>query len=89
MINVILNGKKIDSIDNFYEVLDKYLNFPPYFGKNLDALYDVLSEDNRTIRFIIKNHLELESTLGEFYFKLLVLLEDLSNEYSNISLKIK
>ena len=41
---IILNGKKIDTLKKLYDLLNHALNFPDYFGRNLDALYDCLTE---------------------------------------------
>lgn len=33
----------LQSYDDFYDEITKQLNLPDYFGRNLDALYDVLT----------------------------------------------
>lgn len=40
-----LNGKTIRSLDDLYDQLSKRLSLPKHFGRNLDALWDVLSTD--------------------------------------------
>ena len=42
MKKIILNGKLMEN--NPHEYMKKSLNFPEYYGKNLDALFDCLSE---------------------------------------------
>ncbi len=41
----ILDGKTIHSLDDFYDQLIQQLALPKQFGRNLDALWDVLSID--------------------------------------------
>ena len=35
--------------DEFYDLLGQHIELPAYFGRNLDALYDVLTEQPETI----------------------------------------
>ena len=42
---VDLHGK--NSAEKIHEQLAKCLDFPPHYGKNLDALYDCLTEISR------------------------------------------
>ncbi len=41
----VLDGQAIQSLDSFYQVIGKVLPLPDYFGRNLDALADVLTTD--------------------------------------------
>jgi ribonuclease inhibitor len=40
-----LNGRSIRSLDDLYDQLSVLLSLPEHFGRNLDALWDVLSTD--------------------------------------------
>ncbi len=51
-----INGENVSSEVDFHIELSKKLNFPSYYGKNLDALWDILSSDvERPIILIWKN----------------------------------
>jgi ribonuclease inhibitor len=39
-----LQGSHIQDVETFYREVSKVFAFPDYFGNNLDALYDCLSE---------------------------------------------
>lgn len=41
----VLNGKSIRSLGDFYDEITTRLCLPGYFGRNLDALADVLTTD--------------------------------------------
>jgi ribonuclease inhibitor len=41
----VLDGQAIQSLDSFYQEIGKVLPLPDYFGRNLDALVDVLTTD--------------------------------------------
>ncbi len=40
---VILEGKNIHTIDGFHAAIKDLLQFPDYYGDNLDALWDCLT----------------------------------------------
>jgi len=41
----LLDGRAIQSVADFYDEVGRKLPLPPHFGRNLDALADVLSTD--------------------------------------------
>jgi len=41
----ILNGSAIQSLSDFYDEITRVLSLPGYFGRNFDALADVLTTD--------------------------------------------
>ena len=43
-MNVILDARKMNEKRSAHEYLRKIFRFPDYYGCNLDALYDCLSE---------------------------------------------
>ena len=69
MKNLIIDGNKFDSIHGFYESI--LLSFPMRkgaFGKNLDALYDILSEESyESIRVVWYQKIRFE--LGDEFFR--------------------
>lgn len=71
--SVLINGKEIKSHDHLHTVLAKQLNFPKLYGKNLDALYDVLSNDYSGQTVIKIKHLNfLKARLGADYTEALI-----------------
>jgi ribonuclease inhibitor len=45
MKHCIMDGRVIGSLDDLYDQVTENLKFPEHFGRNLDALQDVLSVD--------------------------------------------
>lgn len=71
--SVLINGKEIKSQDHLHTMLAKQLNFPNYYAKNLDSLYDVLSTDFSSQTIIkIKFLSILKSKLGADYTEALI-----------------
>lgn len=85
---VILDGEKISSKANVHEIFAKALDFPEYYGKNLDALHDILTEHSEEIGVIAVNVEKLSENLGKWWKSLLRLLSDVSEEKKNFSLCI-
>ena len=62
---VFIDGNLCDSIDKCYTTLEQQLSLPGYFGNNLDALEEVLSDldwiNEGKIKIIVLNITELLS----------------------------
>ncbi|MSS63529.1 barstar family protein [Velocimicrobium porci] len=54
MKEIILNVSKFKNESDIHRYLKEQLNFPEYYGNNLDALYDVLTEINEKVTFRLK-----------------------------------
>lgn len=58
MINYYIDISNISTKMDFYQLLKRIINFPDYFGYNLDALYDCLcdlewiNDSNILLKFI-------------------------------------
>jgi ribonuclease inhibitor len=73
---IILDGRNIHTESDFHSLLAKLLDFGPYYGKNLDALWDRLSTNVERPVKIIWLHSELSSQrLGVCFDKIIQILE--------------
>ncbi len=61
----LLDGKDMTSLDAAYDVISRELSLPEYFGRNLDALYDCLTELSSEGTVIFVNTAILEENLPE------------------------
>jgi len=84
MRKLTINGKRLKSREALHEYIAKKLNFPEYYGNNLDALYDCLCEINTPLNIIIKNGDILENELGQYAVNLTLMLADICNSNPNI-----
>ena len=71
-MTVILDARKMDEKAGAHAYLKKIFSFPDYYGNNLDALYDCLSE-MEAVNFIILHEDEAQN----YYPKILSVFEDL------------
>lgn len=53
MQEVYLNGRDYESPEELHEFLAKELEFPEYYGGNLSALYDMLTELGDDTRIVV------------------------------------
>ncbi len=52
---IIIDAEKLTSKSDAHEYLANCMSFPDYYGKNLDALADCLSEIKKNTSVIVKN----------------------------------
>ncbi len=72
MKSIIIDLEKFDGKDSFYDLISEKLQFPEYFGRNADALHDVLSEKNDVNITVINS-----SKAGEWARPIIAALSDL------------
>ena len=85
MKTIILDGNEIISMSDIHNIFAEELDFPQWYGKNLDALYDCLSDVTEEVEIIIEDSAELMENLGISFERLCGLLNDVSEENPNIS----
>lgn len=73
--------------ESLHNTMKDALNLPDYYGKNLDALYDLLTEYSTptTIEF---KHWEVLDELGDYKDALMDMLVDVTEENENIEIEI-
>jgi RNAse (barnase) inhibitor barstar len=78
MKHLILDSEKFTIISEFYDtILELFPDAREYFGYNLDALYDILS-DQEFERITLKWYQKIRFDLGdEFFTSLVEILLDL------------
>lgn len=87
MLEMQIIGREISSVEELHEKFERELELPDYYGANLDALYDVLTEmgEETSIEFSLKG-ME-EGPLKSYMEKVWRVLCDAADE--NLYLEIK
>ncbi|MDA8099936.1 MAG: barstar family protein [Nitrospiraceae bacterium] len=90
VILCVLDGTAVRSLEDFYDQLAARLPLPEHFGRNLDALWDVLStEIEGPFEIAWKNSHASRKAMGPDYDRVLKLLQDLKQERKDFRLKIE
>ena len=66
------------------ELLARELDFPIWYGANLDALYDCLTDVREETMITLRNRDALEEHLGSYGHRLMRLLEDVTLDNPNV-----
>ncbi len=78
----LLDGKDVTSRESAYRLIERTMGFPDWFGHNLDALADSLSEldpDEDAVVFV--NTGALTARLGPYAGKMLACFRDTAAEF--------
>lgn len=62
----ILDGERILDKDMLHDTLAGAMDFPDWYGRNLDALYDCLTDMPEEIEIRIRNENALTEHLGNY-----------------------
>jgi ribonuclease inhibitor len=85
-----LDGSALRSLDDLYDQLAGGLALPKHFGRNLDALWDVLSADVPGPFEIVWKHADdSKKALGRDFDRVLKVLRELEKERDDFTLKIE
>ena len=88
MIVINFDVKLIKSKEGIHRFLKKRIKSDDYIGNNLDALYDVLSTFDESIKFNISNLVYVNMELESYVFNLINTLKDVSEINDNITVEI-
>lgn len=80
-----LYGARIADIDALHAALAEGLGFPAWYGRNLDALYDVLTDIREGVTLTIYDWDALTDTLGEKAAALRRVLQDAGQENPSLT----
>lgn len=61
---VRIDGMEILSRDDLHDALSRQLSLPEYYGRNLDALYDCLTDLSEPTELHLAHKAELTANLG-------------------------
>ena len=82
---IILDGRKMTGFDDFHDYLKRVMRFPSYYGRNLDALADCLSELGSHVTVILNNADAMKAALGVYGDRVIRVFSDISSESSSFN----
>ncbi|MEC1403663.1 barstar family protein [Bacillus subtilis] len=81
MRKIMIDGKDFENIEVLHDVLKDKLDFPNYYGRNLDALWDCLTGWVDLPLTLVLIHFEFSNTfLGSYADDVLEVLQEAQEE---------
>jgi len=86
----LLSGKTVRSLDGFYDEISRQLSFQEHFGRNLDALWDVLSADiEGPIEVVWENVDSSRHAMEQDFNRLLGVLKEVEKARNDFRLRLR
>jgi ribonuclease inhibitor len=83
-----LSGKSIRSLKDFYDEISEQLEFPGHFGRNLDALWDVLVTDVAgPVEILWEDSGLSKSSMGKDFDRIANLLKEVEKERGDFKVR--
>jgi len=84
MKTIVLDGLYMNSREATHDSLAWRLQLPPYYGRNLDALHDLLTEPGEPTQIILYRGERMLQSLGDYGRALLSVLRDAAEESATL-----
>jgi len=85
----VLDGKTVRSMDRFYDEVSRQLSFPEHFGRNLDALWDVLVADTEgPVELDWKEPDLSREAMGKDFGRLMTVLRKVARKRKDFRLRV-
>ena len=86
MQTIVLDGRRMRTKEAAHAYIARKLSFPEYYGGNLDALYDCLTDVGCETELVVKYVRSLRRRLGEYGDRLLETLWDAARQNDKINI---
>ena len=83
---VLLEGTALKSKQALHETMACALHFPPWYGGNLDALFDCLTDLHQKTTLHLRHPEALEQSLGAYAHRFLQVLRRVEEENTHFQL---
>lgn len=87
-MTVTLNGREMTTREAAHDHLAQQLSFPDWYGRNLDALYDLLTERGEPTLLVLEESETLTASLGSYGQALLDTLRDAAENNPTLEIEI-
>lgn len=84
----LIDGEVILDRDGLHDTLAESLGLPEYYGRNLDALYDCLTDYRCQVIIYVQNRDALAAHLGSYADMFFNVVKDAAGENEWVSLEI-
>lgn len=81
---VELDGNELENRHKMHAFFSEKITVPEYFGANLDALYDVLSEYDEDVDFILTREKTRRIARSEYAWKVVMIIARCAQENPHI-----
>ena len=88
-MEVIIDGSQLNKQKELHETIARQLELPDYYGENLDALWDVLTEQTASMKITIRHGERFLRQLGAYGETVLELLQEAEEANENITVEIE
>ena len=84
-----IDGRNVDSVADIHTLFSHALGFPKAYGRNMDALYDCLTDVSEDVTVRIDHRPELFEAIGRYERILIRVLRDAAKVNDRIHLDIE
>ena len=85
----VIDGLTIEDPEQLHDALQAALPLPEYYGRNLDALYDILTEWREDFTLRIDSCDQMLSALELYGVRFLRMLNDAANENEHFTIDLE
>lgn len=85
MRTILLDGLYMNTKPATHDYLALRLGAPEYYGRNLDALHDILTDPCEPTRIVLYRRARMLSALGDYGEALLSVLRDSASDNPNLT----
>lgn len=87
-MEIIIDGERIKTTDDFHLEIKEKLEFPDYYGENLDALWDCLTGSIDLPVTLVWDNADLsKENLGDEFDRIVDLFSSAENEIDGFSVR--
>ncbi len=87
-MKVFILCKRIQTKQDLHEILKRALLLPEYYGNNLDALFDCLTDSVKPTHLVLCDFPCLQAAVGEYASALTAVLERAAEENNRFTFEI-
>ncbi len=88
-MTIHLDGKAMTDRVAAHTHLAEQMQLPEYYGRNLDALYDVLMEIGTQTQIVLANPAAVADNLGKYGEALLSTMQEAAEENPNLTIVLE